>query len=266
MKVASRPLIHDLVQQTMDKSASARNLTRAAGWASEKLAETEEEKKKREEKEKKEKDACGDKMASVSTDFVQKLASALEFAAPILAKQASEVSMDNHPPVSTATQHSPSVLPGHLGVSPQAHKVSQPGLEQGNHIPTSTTAQHPGSVGIGAKTAGKFAEMADILHNHVKHAGQKAASDVTVSDATQHTGAPAPVSGPTHLVATNDAAADYTKREALAPVKQEGGKYLNEKPLSASTDKTLQEAFSHTSEAGAKIAARMRAALAGGRS
>jgi hypothetical protein len=55
------------------------------------------------------------------------------------------------------------------------------------------------------------------------------------------------------LVGTNQAAIDYTKGQAKEDPKSDVAKVLNEPPLSAATDKTLQKTLAHTGEAGVKI-------------
>jgi hypothetical protein len=59
--------------------------------------------------------------------------------------------------------------------------------------------------------------------------------------------------GPSGLVGSNQAAIDYKKSQAYANRKPDLSKYLTEPALSSATDKTLQEAFSHTGEAGTKF-------------
>ena len=60
--------------------------------------------------------------------------------------------------------------------------------------------------------------------------------------------------GPRSLVHSNESARDYKKGTAYAPRKAELKQYFNEPALTSSTDKTLQQAFAHTGEAGVKIA------------
>lgn len=60
--------------------------------------------------------------------------------------------------------------------------------------------------------------------------------------------------GATGLVASNQAAINYTRRDAKAPEKSQMNPRLNEPMMSTSTDSTLQKTLAHTNEAGAKIA------------
>jgi hypothetical protein len=59
--------------------------------------------------------------------------------------------------------------------------------------------------------------------------------------------------GPSSLIGSNEAAINYKKQTAYSPRKSELAQYFNEPALSAATDKTLNEAFAHTPEAGTKI-------------
>lgn len=59
--------------------------------------------------------------------------------------------------------------------------------------------------------------------------------------------------GPTGLVASNDAARNYTKADAKAQVKPQLAKVLSEPALSSAHDNVLQKALSHTGQAGVKI-------------
>lgn len=59
--------------------------------------------------------------------------------------------------------------------------------------------------------------------------------------------------GPRGLVHSNESAKNYKKDQAYAPRKAELKQYFNEPALSSATDKTLQQAFAHTGEAGVKI-------------
>lgn len=59
--------------------------------------------------------------------------------------------------------------------------------------------------------------------------------------------------GPTGLVGSNESAIGYKRNAAYANRKTDLGKYWTEPAMSSATDKTLQEAFSHTGEAGTKF-------------
>lgn len=59
--------------------------------------------------------------------------------------------------------------------------------------------------------------------------------------------------GPTGLVGSNESAQNYTKGQAYANRKADLKQYLSEPALSSETDKTLQQAFEHTGQAGTKF-------------
>ena len=59
--------------------------------------------------------------------------------------------------------------------------------------------------------------------------------------------------GPTSLISSNEAAANFTKREAKAPVKAQLNRIVTEPALSAAHDHILDQAFDHTGQAGVKI-------------
>lgn len=59
--------------------------------------------------------------------------------------------------------------------------------------------------------------------------------------------------GPRGLVGSNEAAINYKRQAAYAPRKSELKAYFSEPALTSSTDSTLNQAFSHTGEAGTKL-------------
>ena len=66
---------------------------------------------------------------------------------------------------------------------------------------------------------------------------------------------PGPAAAQRRMIDSNDAARDYTKREAKAEPKEQMGEVLDEPAQKKSTDTVLQNNLSHTSEAGVKISA-----------
>ncbi len=64
---------------------------------------------------------------------------------------------------------------------------------------------------------------------------------------------PGDVTSQKRMVDSNDAAINYTKGQAKADPKKDVGKLLQEPPLSAAHDSTLQKTLDHTSQAGVKI-------------
>lgn len=85
-------------------------------------------------------------------------------------------------------------------------------------------------------------------------AGSAKAPETNTSDQPAPSYPGGPPKGPTGLIGSNQSAINYTKGQAYAPRKDELGVLFRERALSASTDSTLQQAFSHTREAGPKIA------------
>lgn len=59
--------------------------------------------------------------------------------------------------------------------------------------------------------------------------------------------------GPTGLVGSNESAQNYTRGQAYGNRKDDLKKYFAEPALSSETDKTLAQAFEHTSQAGTKF-------------
>lgn len=64
---------------------------------------------------------------------------------------------------------------------------------------------------------------------------------------------PSDVTSQKSMIASNEAAINYTKGQAKADPKKDVNQVLNEPALSSSTDKVLQEAFDNTGRAGVKI-------------
>lgn len=65
--------------------------------------------------------------------------------------------------------------------------------------------------------------------------------------------------GPRGLVGSNEAAINYQRREAKAPMRAQLAHVLNEPALSAAHDHILEQAFDNTGRAGVKIASSVRA-------
>lgn len=63
------------------------------------------------------------------------------------------------------------------------------------------------------------------------------------------------------MVSSNESVTNLTRREAKAEAKADMKAYVTEPALSASTDSVLQAAFSHTGEAGAKVASAVPGAI-----
>ena len=64
------------------------------------------------------------------------------------------------------------------------------------------------------------------------------------------------------MLSSNDAAINYTRRDAKADPKSDMADVIKEPAQTSSTDKVLDTAFDHTDEAGAKISSATRVAAA----
>lgn len=127
------------------------------------------------------------------------------------------------------------------GVKPQ---VKTAGLLQKNLAvlglkKTAEDAINPAQISAGAATA----------------QGAEAPEGVSAAEEAPIPPEPSDVSSQKRLIASNEAAINYTKREAKADPKSDMNKLLAEPALSAAHDSTLQRVWDHTEEAGAKIAA-----------
>lgn len=118
---------------------------------------------------------------------------------------------------------------------------------------------------LGMVPAEKTAEKAEgpvalirekLAEDAINPAKIQAGSDVPPAASASEEGSPpvpSDVSKQEKMVGSNQAAIDYTKREAKADPKSDVAKVLSEPPLTASTDKVLSTVLNHTEEAGAKI-------------
>lgn len=122
--------------------------------------------------------------------------------------------------------------------------------------------------------------LVDSFLATVKQAGEKVAEDainpahisagsadstaLQRSAAGEDGGAPAggKPQGPTGLIASNDAARNYTKNDAKSQVKGQLAKVLTEPALSAAHDNVLQKSLNHTGKAGVKISSQLKTAAA----
>jgi hypothetical protein len=113
-----------------------------------------------------------------------------------------------------------------------------------------------------SKKVASFLGLADAMRSQVKvaedainpaHISAGAAVPPDTREAGQPGGVQPKGSGPS-MIASAASATNYTKRQAKAEPKTDSNVYWKEPALSSSTDKTLNMAFKHTGEAGAKIA------------
>lgn len=85
-------------------------------------------------------------------------------------------------------------------------------------------------------------------------AGPAKASETSITGQSAPAGMGGTPKGPIGLVGSNESAINYTKGQAYANRKLDLAPLFKEQALTASTDSTLQQAFTHTREAGPKIA------------
>lgn len=105
--------------------------------------------------------------------------------------------------------------------------------------------------GTRAKTASSTSQVARIMGIM-----NKTAADVSPDASASEEGVPAlpgPAAAQARFVGSNEAARDYTKRDAKAEPKERMGEVLSEPAQVKSTDPVLQNNLSETSEAGTKI-------------
>lgn len=271
-----------------------------------------------------EKTASAGDSESIPTDYVDKLASAVEFVLTQLdddeaPAEAAKTATIGEGPNTLKTMEGPggknTIAPGQQGSATPSHQV-----------PKSTSTVNPGNQPAGPATAletnkpvaGKQkvsaaapqftapiadlrkvasapvapevaaapavdSRLVDYMLGAVKQAGASVvkvaedainpakisagSADSTMlqrSAAGEDGGAPAggKPQGPTGLVASNDAARNYTRADAKAQVKPQLAKVLSEPALSAAHDNVLQKSFAHTGQAGVKIAASVKTAAA----
>lgn len=115
------------------------------------------------------------------------------------------------------------------------------------------------------KQAGESVKVAEDAINPAKiSAGSADSTMLPRSAAGEDGGAPAggKPQGPTGLVGSNDAARNFTRGDAKAQVKPQLKAVLSEPALSAAHDNVLQKSFTHTGQAGVKIASSVKSAAA----
>lgn len=213
------------------------------------------------------------KVASVSTAFVTKLASAVEhlnahmklagevgpgqgpnaletnLAAPTAGTQnyeTGQATSQNQPPTNPGT--APASVPGNTSpaTSLENDYEKRPG---GSEDWTNKDVLKQGSA--------KVARVLSIM--------KKVAEDMSpqVSAAEEAVPAlPGPAATQANLVGSNQAATDYTKRQAKAEPKAQMGEVLSEPAQVTSTDPVLQNNLSETAEAGTKISSAVKTAAA----
>lgn len=305
----ARPTVQDLVKQAMDGTLERVDVNAAVAGA----VVTEEETSKV---------ASAGTEESPSTDYINKLAAALEFSAELIEKEAQDSPSTAGTPAPGTGPNATQVLESNVsgeslkpGESGQASSQNQPpknpatqpeqvqagaantGLETNDDMshpaqPTEPIPNEKAPIGPADKTASakllertkaaiaKFAGATTDTNAPValirKLASEKTAADAespaqvsspkgppaaeppaaaSGSEDGPKPAVPSDVSSQANLVGSNQAAIDYTKRDAKADPKKDLKALLKEAPLSASSDSVLKTQLTKTDEAGAKIAA-----------
>lgn len=293
MNMTHRPLVQDLVKQAMSNAAQRAKIA-DEGARQMKLAE-----EKCGECNKEPCECKKDKKASVSggieTDFVLKLAAAIEFAAPQVVEMSKKEAASNMPPphfsekqqegpegVSASNQGGtppgpggqgkghmqPPTNPGTQKAMPQEHGATQLENTMNHPVPGEQTTAMSGGKGKTAsaedllkKNSEFFSKIAKVkqAEDAINPASISAGPAVPPETSASGESGGAPVAGmpqgPRGLVGSNESAINYKKQTAYAPRKSELAQYFNEPALSSATDSTLNQAFAHTGEAGVKISA-----------
>ena len=134
--------------------------------------------------------------------------------------------------------------------------------------------EHPGTAGLAGGAAGALGVEHAIVNKFRKARAQdktaevdqvdrvlgimKKLADVPPEATASEEGVPAlpgPAASQRHMIDSNEAARDYTKRDAKAEPKERMGEVLDEPAQKKSTDAVLQNNLSNTTEAGVKISA-----------
>ena len=130
---------------------------------------------------------------------------------------------------------------------------------------------HPGGAALAGGAIGAGGTVAAMAPKKNKTAGvdqvdqvdrvlgiMKKLADVPPEATASEEGVPSlpgPAASQRHMIDSNEAARDYTKRDAKAEPKERMGEVLDEPAQKKSTDAVLQNNLSNTSEAGVKISA-----------
>lgn len=90
---------------------------------------------------------------------------------------------------------------------------------------------------------------------------QISAGPAVEPDASQSGQGTPPTPNGSQMVGSNESAINYTKQQAKAEPKRDMSAYVSEPALASAHDNTLQQAFSHTGEAGVKMSSAETAAM-----
>lgn len=211
-----------------------------------------------------------EKTSSVKTDYVLKLANAVEFLNKHV-KIAEDVGPGTGPNALETNVNSPT--PGTQNYERgQATAQNQPpknpgtatSAETGNTAPATSLDndydKRPGgsedwtNKDVLKQGEAKVARVLTLLKKAEDMSPQVSASEEAVPSL------PGPASSQVNLVGSNQAAIDYTKRQAKAEPKERMGEVLSEPAQVTSTDPVLQNNLSEVGEAGAKISSAKLAA------
>lgn len=189
-------------------------------------------------------------------------------------KSTSQVNPGNQPAGPATALETNKPVAGKQKVSAAASQFTAPIalLRKEASAPVDKTVREPAAPAVDSR-------LVDYMLGAVKQAGaavEKTAEDAInpakisagaavppeTSASGEDGGAPAggKPQGPTGLIASNDAARNYTKGEAKAQVKPQLKAVLSEPALSAAHDNVLQKTLAHTGQAGVKISASTRSA------
>lgn len=203
--------------------------------------------------------------SSISTDTVEKIASACEYVAEELSKSASSV-LPGRGPGATPVMESRGGGPisddmgSAKGMPPMVSGMQatdgRAATQQKNdeHNPPGGSGTQQVALPPGKKTA---SAPIHLIRSLAKQAEQSftVSAGAAVPPPTRAAGesggaSPAGAS----MVGSNEAATNYTKRDAKATPKADMKAYVNQPALSAATDKVLDNALDKTDAAGAKVA------------
>lgn len=270
-QMAGRPSVHAMIKAAVAGSASKVSLSAEAAHQ-QKLASNDTTPSVK---------TASAETEKVSSAYVEKLAAALEHAAEAVKEGAIHFS------AGTTGGHGPGSGPGALHV--MEAKASTPLSEDsGQAKPSLIPPTHPGTqkgqthdaanqmANNEAHTPGGAGHQQTAMVNQ-KHgsapialirklAGIKTAEDainpakISAGPATPpdtreggQKGGVAPAGGQPSMIGSNEAAIHYNKGQAKAEPKRDLGTYLTEPAHSAAHDHVLQNAFTHTGQAGVKI-------------
>jgi hypothetical protein len=294
ISMATRPrALNDMLKTAMESALSRAKIAEEAKRQLENIGE--DDRSEAMEASASEKSASAD---VIPTDYVLKLAAATDYIVELLKE--SNVGVGEGPGALEVTETTPSgpsyvihtnsgqagtnkpeMNPGLQKAHPQEHEASQlandkdraPGA--GDKPVSGSTKNASAPVGLLRKLAQSNSSSAgptQIVRALLKQA-EDAINPAHISAGTSGqtlettvTGQPGPAAaGKDRVPATAQGVADMTRREAKSVPKQEMGALLDEPMMSSSHDSVLQQAFSHTNEAGAKVSSAQQVKVAAAR-